>query len=260
VVAHGYTLRFGLHGNDVDIHSVYSFVPSIDNDDPFERHYDLMRRYQPFFWALFRRDVLVSLLEATQLATGPLFQELMFMNAGVFQGKVAMLPMIYAMRGMEESQTPVIASHPFFSFLRNAESFFSTYVSYRNALAKYVRERTIAAGTRRFKDPLSGEMNSSLEQFIDLVHATWLGREVNVGTFNHAAQLLLGKPISLIQNNPVWPGQRDIGEGDVVHAGRGGRRYVWRRTVLEAEPRNEITIGADELVRVEQQLEGYHLA
>jgi len=60
VAAHGYTLRFGLQGNDVDIHSVYSFVPSIDHDDPLERHYDLMRRYQPFYWAVFRREILVS--------------------------------------------------------------------------------------------------------------------------------------------------------------------------------------------------------
>ena len=54
------TLRFGLNACDFDIHSVYTFAPSIEHDDPLVRHYQLMRRYQPFLWAVFRRDILES--------------------------------------------------------------------------------------------------------------------------------------------------------------------------------------------------------
>ncbi len=260
VVAHGYTLRFGLNASDFDIHSVYTFAPSIDHDDPLARHYHLMRRYQPFFWAVFRRDILELALEVAQpFVTGAIFQELLLMNAAVFRGKIAMLPMVYAMRGMEESQTPVTSSHPLFAVLDNAERFFSGYLSYRNALANFMRGRDGVPGARRFINPVSGLADSRLEQLIDIVHATWLGREANVGVFNHAARLLLGEAISLLAGGPVWPGSRALADGDVVHSGLGDRRYIWRRTVLEAEPREEIIISAAEIARVEEQLEAYRL-
>ena len=91
-------------------------------------------------------------MEAAQPLIGTaLFQELMFMNAAVFQGKIVMLPMIYAMRGMEASHTPVTSSHPLFAFLHDAELFFSNYHLYRNALAQFIRERKVISGTREFK-------------------------------------------------------------------------------------------------------------
>src|SRR5262249_20389284 len=63
-VAHGYVLRFGIAGTDVDIHNVLWFTPSIDDDEPQQRHYHLMRRYQPFIWAVFRTDVFLQAIEA----------------------------------------------------------------------------------------------------------------------------------------------------------------------------------------------------
>ncbi len=45
-----------------------------------------------------------------------------------------------------------------------------------------------------------------------------------------------------------------------MHPGLGDRRYIWRRTVLEAEPREEIIICAAEIARVEEQLEAYRLS
>lgn len=259
VVAHGYTLRFGIEGGDVDIHHVYGFTPSINHDDPLERHYDLMRRYQPFFWAVFRREILVSLLEAARGVSGPLFQELMFMNAAVLQGKIAMLPMIYAMRGMESSHTPITSSHPLYWFLRDAQSFFSSYLSYRDRLADFIRARALISDTRHFPDPMSGAADSPLEQMIDIAHATWLGRSVDVGAINHAAQLLLGKSKPLISGEPVWPGRRGPEPGDLIVPARQDRRYIWRRAVLEAEPRDEILIESDERARVEKQLDAYRL-
>jgi hypothetical protein len=49
--------------------------------------------------------------------------------------------------------------------------------------------------------------------------------------------------------------------GDEVHPSpRGDRRYIWRREVLTAEPREEIAITPDEMARVEQELDGYRLS
>ncbi len=174
VVAHGYTLRFGLNASDFDIHSVYSFAPSIDHDDPLARHYQLMRRYQPFLWAVFRRDILESALVVAQpFVAAAIFQELLFMNAAVFQGKIAMAVDVFIdmMRGMELSQTPVTSSHPLFAVLDDAERFFSGYLAYRNALANFMRERNRIPGARLATTRELGWRISPGYRF-DVVHAT----------------------------------------------------------------------------------------
>jgi glycosyltransferase domain-containing protein len=258
--AHGYTLRFGQQLENFDIYGIYTFAPSIDRDDPLERHYDLMRRYQPFFWAVFRRDVLLSALEACRTVRSKiLFQELTAMNFAVLQGKIAMLPIVYAMRGMERSNAALSSTHPLFACIDDAESFFVNYLAYRNALAQAIRERNIIPNTRSYINPVSGSPDARLEQLIDIVHATWLAREADSGVFNHAAEILLGKSKPLIVGDPVWPGWRPLGEGDLVHGGPTNRRYIWRRALLEAEPRSEIVISYLEMARVERQLDSYRL-
>ena len=101
--AHGYVLNFGVHYDYFDIHSTFSFTPTIDDDDPLKRHYDLMRRYQPFIWAVFRTQTFADALKAAAGVDGTIFQEITFMNAAVLAGKVMRLPVVYAMRGPEES-------------------------------------------------------------------------------------------------------------------------------------------------------------
>jgi glycosyltransferase domain-containing protein len=259
VVAHGYTLRFGLHENDVDIYSVPSFVPSVNQDDPLERLFRLVRRYQTFYWAVFRSEVLISALQLAARFEHPFFNEIMFMNVAVLQGKVARLPLIYAMRGMEESHTPLTMIHPLFAVVHDAERFFSDYLTYRNALADFIKTRRLAAEDRQYRDPVSGRPDSRLEQLIDVVYGTWFARDANLGVLNHAAELLLGMQMPLLRGEPAWPGWRPLGDGDLVRHGPGERRYIWRRAVLEAEPREEIIIDPAEMARVERQFDNYVL-
>jgi hypothetical protein len=50
-------------------------------------------------------------------------------------------------------------------------------------------------------------------------------------------------------------GWREPAQGDTVHASpRGNRRYICRREVLMAEPREEIAITPDEMARVERTI------
>ncbi len=262
VVAQGYTLRFGIKDNDFDIHSVFTYVPSITQTDPLERHYNLMRRYQPFIWAVIRRDVLLSALQAVQVhvtTLTPLFQELMFMSVAILQGKIAMLPIIYAMRGMEESTVPITRSHPLFSFLDNAQAFFQDYLSYRDYLLDFIREKLFISDAPQYPSAVSLSSASTLKQLIDMAHATWLGREVDAGMLNHATERLLGLPKPVLRGDPVWPGWRKIAKGDRTNIGPSGRRYIWRRAVLAAEPSDEIIISRQEISRVEQELEMYWL-
>ena len=247
VAAHGYVLRFGMHDNIFDIHSVYSFTPTIGEDDPLRRHYQLMRRYQPFIWAVFRTAAFTAALQRAAEVDGAIFQEITFMNIAVLQGKVMRLPLVYAMRGSEESLVPLAEVNPFFWFLKDAGLFFGHYLAYRNRLAQTIRAMNI---------PIPDD--AKLEQLLDIVHGTWLGRAVDVGMINHTARQLLGDGLPAIYVAPQWPGWRPPERSDLVHVSRKNRReYVWREAVVAAEPRTEIAIGADEMANVERQLDVY---
>jgi glycosyltransferase domain-containing protein len=267
--AHGYVLRFGMHGEDIDIHNVFSYSPGIDDDDPLYRIYNLIRRYQPFIWSVFRTEVFVSAMQAAQEARGIIFQEITFMTAAILSGKVARLPRIFAMRGMEESLTPSGATHPFLWFLREPEQFFKHYVHYRNALAQRITA-ICPKQPRSFLNPSqspfeaetvdANPLGTDLGKILDLIHATWLGREIDLGIVNHAVRRRLGDPIPPLHIERQWPGWREPAGGDLVRPGiRKGRRYVWRRAVLEATPREEISIDDEEISRVEAQFDSYRL-
>jgi glycosyltransferase domain-containing protein len=248
-VAQGYVLSFALHESAFDIHGVKWFVPTIAFHDPLQRHYHLMRRYQPFFWAVFRTEALVSAIEAALEAKVTVFQELTCMSVLALNGSMARLPLIHTLRGAESSLVSAAETHPLFWFLRDTRSFFSHYAAYRDGLARQLRARGLAP---------PGE--TSIEHLLDLIHATWLGREADLGMINHTIRQMLGDAIPPIEIAPQWPGWHEPLDGDLVHRSeKDGRRYVWRRAVIEAEPREEITITSDEIARVEAQLQYYVL-
>jgi glycosyltransferase domain-containing protein len=247
VVAHGYFLDFAMHDADVDLYGVAGYTPSIADENPLRRHYDLFRRYQSFYWGIFRTPVFASAVTSACTMKVVLFRELTAMSTSILQGKVARLPLIYALHGTVKSHVGLHQSHPFFWMMHDAQSFFGDYTIYRDGIARFIRSRGIAA-------PASG----TLEQFLDMSHATWLGREVDVGMLNHTVRLLLGDPLPPVRPDPAWVGWREPSDGDVVHGSSlGDRRYVWRRSLLEAEPRDEIRIDPDEMLVVERELDAY---
>jgi glycosyltransferase domain-containing protein len=247
IVAHGYFLAFATHDDDIDIHRVIGFTPSNGSADPLRRHYDLFRRYQSFYWGIFRTPIFASAVAAACAMPVVLFRELTVMSRSILQGKVARLPLIYALRGTATSHAALHQSHPLFWTLHDAQAFFANYLVFRDSIARFVRSCGIA-------EPAGG----SLEQFLDMSHATWLGREVDTGMLNHATELLLGAAVPPIRPDSDWAGWREPGDGDLIRfSAAGGRRYIWRRAVIEAEPRDEITIERNEMTRVEQELDAY---
>lgn len=248
--AHGHVLRFGTHYDHFDIHGVFSFTPSITDDDPLRRHYQLMRRYQPFIWAVFRTPIFAEALRRAAMVEGAIFQEVAFMNTAVLHGKVMRLPNVYAMRGSAESLSAKADTDPLFWYLKNANQFFGLYGAYRIALSENIRAMNIRVPN-----------NTDLTQLLDLVHGAWLGRAVDVGIINHSARILLGDALDPIQVPPEWAGWRAIEATDVVHKSAAIRReYVWREAVAAAEPRDEIDIGAMEMASVERQLDFYRFS
>jgi glycosyltransferase domain-containing protein len=247
VAAHGYLVQYRINKRDFDLHSVSGFTPTIGEDDPLQRYYHLMRRYQPFYWGVFRTDALTTSVSSALKMNGALFRELTVMNTAILQGKVARLPLVYGLRGAENSLTSINESHPLYWFLGDPDGFFSNYRVYRNAIAQFIRKRKLPV-----------PKGIKLEHFLEIANATYLGRELDLGKVNHTAQYLLGNlstPISVLLEQPGW---HLIKEGDIVNVSRHRyRRYVWRKNILNAEPREEIKINAEEMSRVEQQLDEY---
>lgn len=266
VAAQGYVLDFGIYDDTYDISRVRWFTPSIAQSGPIDRIYNLVRRYQPFLWAVFRTDVLLNALRAVRHIPMIVFQEMTIMNAVAAQGKIARLPHVYTLRGMEESLSSLMTTHPFYALLAHPQAFLQHYASYRENLAGFIRAHAgpldLAEDIVLLQTPSSAEApphvtTVSLEHVLDLIHTLAFGPEIDGGTLNYTIQRMLGAGYPPVPVQPQWRGLQPPQEGDVVHVGPGGQRYLWRHAVLAAEPRNEIDIGAAEIERVEAQLAHY---
>ena len=228
VVAHGYFVAFCPQADTIDMHQMIGFTPSIIDEQPLPRLYELLRRYQSFYWGVLRTGIFRSAVTAARAMQVVVFRELTALSTTILQGKVARLRSVYALRGPVKSHAAIHQSHPFFFFLRDAPEFFGNYVLFRDGIAAFIRRTGIAI-----------PQGAPLEQLLDLVYAAYLGREVNTGVINHAVQLLLGDTLPPIQPEPA-PGWQEPAEGDVIHRSpANNRRYIWRRQVLDAEPRDE---------------------
>ena len=169
------------------------------------------------------------------------------MNAMALQGKMARLPNILSLQTTERSFHPLRRNDPVYWFLDDSRSFFRHYRYYRNSLARFISECGI-----------STPVGTELHQLLDTVHAVWLHYNFNSGVLNYAAQLLLGEPLPPLPHPRPPVAWRELAHDDVLHVGRGQRRYVWRREVLDAEPKAEISISSAEMGRVVQrQLDDY---
>jgi len=244
VAAQGYIIGFRAYADTIDINRVIWFTPTIDEADPLRRLYHLMRRYQSWAFGVFRTAALAKAVAQARRVEGALFQEILLVNAVALQGKMARLPTILSLQTEERSFHPPKRNDPLFWFLDDIGSFFRHYLRYREALTRFIAELGISAPP-----------NSDLNQLVDMIHAVWLHHNSDYGALNHAARLLLGdrlRPLApsrtvIPRHLPTW--------WDIVN--QGNRRYIWRRSVLRAKPRNEIHILAAERAQVVAQLDVY---
>jgi hypothetical protein len=221
------------------------FTPSITDEQPLRRHYDLFRRYQSFYWGVFRTAIFRTAVTMACAMDVVLFRELTVMSATILQGKVARLPLVYSLHGQEPSHAPIYNSHPLFFLLRDAREFFRNYSIFRDAVAAFIRKTAI-------------EYPSvvPLEQLLDVNYATYLGREIDSGKINQTAELLLNYPVTAVKPEAVETAWHNVLEGDVAHhSSSRKRRYIWRKQVMEAEPRDETAITLEDMARVERQLD-----
>ena len=245
VAAQGYVVRFQELTDEVDVNRVLFFTSSICEENPLERHYHLMRRYQPWLFGVFRtKPVLAAAIQAKSVS-GAMFQEIMFANAMVLQGKFGRIRQILTFQSPEHSFNPLVRTHPFYWFLDDPRSFFRHYTYYTKSLAHFISERGVAATTDR-----------KLIKLLDTIHTLWLHSNFDYGVLSYACQLQLGYPIAPIPDPRSPLPRRAVSPADKIHK-HGRRYYIWRDEVLNAEPKNEIHITADEVDRVERQLNFY---
>jgi len=246
VASSGYVMRYAMDGLDADIYRVHIFTPSIVDAHPLRRLYELLRRYQPSIFALFRTEALAMAATAASAVRGLLFQELTFMNACVLQGKIARLPAVLALHGVERSHGPIIRRNPIYWFLDDGRSFLEHYSGYCDALAALIANLGIASPN-----------GVDIMRLLDLMHASWLGHNVDTGMINHTIRGLLGDEMRPLTEEDDWPGQRPIGPHDRVdHIGE--YRHIWRHAVLKAEPRYEIVITERDIAQVNHALALVH--
>lgn len=263
VAVQGYVLDYGTDGPTFDIRGVRWFTPGITDKGPVARIYNLVRRYQPFLWAVFRRDAQLMSLKTARGMPPIVFQEMTIMNTAVIQGKVARLHCIYTLRGVEESHDSLPVVDPFYAFLVDSERFFQNYKAYRTNLAATVR----ALADPIDLVPLLHQFNLktdgppavvTLEHALNLIHALYYGAALDRGMINYAVQRMLGTDLPPIPIPPSGLPPMDAQAEDLRHE-VGDRTYLWRRDVIAAEPADEITIGPDEVANVERQLANYRL-
>lgn len=257
VAAQGYVLDASLAEDCIDIHGVRWFVPGVVGATPLRRLSRLMQRYQPVFWAVFRAGPFRRALEKSHAARGAIFQELAFASTLALLGPTARLPTIYTLRGEEGSLTPPVEVNPLFWFLKDTKSFVACYAHYRRILMDLHGEWDVD----HLAESLPLRDNDALRQALDIIHATYLGREVDTGRINHIADILAGDASGLDHAiagfSIVPPRDGTIRDGDRVSLSSMGRRIIWRASVLNAEPRSEITIGDEEVARASAALEHY---
>ena len=95
-------------------------------------------------------------------------------------------------------------------------------------------------------------------QALDLVHASYFGREIDLGMVNHAARLSLGDAIGRL--GLPGPGARDpaLREGDWTHRSSvRGRRYIWRQAVTRFDELAPSTLEPAKIARLEAELDEY---
>jgi glycosyltransferase domain-containing protein len=250
--AWGYALNFNLHEQAFDIHSIQWCSASVDDSSPLERVYHLVRRYQPFFWAVFRANALRRSISCAKMAQRTMFQEMTTMLTLAMQGKVARLPIVHVMRGPELSLSNRSDIGPLFAILDDASKFFAEYVHYRDRLILFATDNRIDVDVRH---------GTSVAHLLDLVHSIGLARELDAGPINYTVQRLLGAPYPEIPPHSNQHGWTEPTTEDAVNLSpSSGRRYVWRKAAIRAESSEEGFIDPRSIDDLERQLDHFEFS
>jgi len=171
LVAQGYYFTYSrTNAENISIHSISYFTPSLADDDPLARLSEFIRRYQPLFYGVYRTSALKSVFPSIQRVHGYMFQEALPGCLTIVAGKAARLKLFYygqncasgsADPGAQENRT----GHPLKWFIKSPEEMFKRYVEYRDILISALQ----ATGKTTYAD-------SELRRKVDLIHGGYLAQ------------------------------------------------------------------------------------
>lgn len=244
----GYHAMFLEEANTVNLASIAYYTPSLLSDLPFDRFKDLISRYQPVCWAVFRTECMLKITREWKRYENLVFNELLWSATAVALGKVARLPLIYCLRRLDPIN---LSGHPFFALVESPKSFFQDYATYRgqvldllNAVPKYSLNQT--------------------ERVFDLLHFRFLSAEIIPGTLNHFTETVYLKPDISIRDPEMKPflgmPQPSFESGWTHETELDGIQYRRFPQFQDPLPEAEITLPKDFAVNLISDIDRYFRA
>lgn len=190
--AHGWYFSFEDRGR-LDITAVVYSGDSLDRSDPLERVLDLFSRYEAVTYAVYRTDVLRSVLRRAQTVQSLLARELLAGALTAVSGPIARLPVFYYGRSLRPSER-YRGWHPLEVLAAAPTQLLGEYARYRVILADALIDRDSRVLDR-----------TQILNLLDLAHLRYLSGYFTpeVGSYL-VEELLSGTPRETMFRG-LWP-------------------------------------------------------
>ncbi len=241
----GYHALFSEVSGVVNLTSIAYFTPSLEAEDPLTRLNELIRRYQPICWAVFRTKIMTEVAELSSMNLNFSFQELLWSTCPVLSGKVKRLPMIYCLRRIDDIS---LEGHPIYAMMESPQKFFSEYISYRNTLVGFLSN-------------MASFSKAELERMVDLIHACFFGRVTVPSTLYYFTEQVLSNPAASIHDPEIARVLRglpsNLTSGWAQEIVREGLRYRIFPEFRNPEPKSEIHLKPDFVQQTVSDIHAY---
>jgi glycosyltransferase domain-containing protein len=136
--AHGWYFTFS-NLSRFDVTALIYASPSLDRADPLLRLRDMLGRYEPVTYALYRTEVLRRVLQEVQPLESLCARELLAGALTALHGKIGRLPLLYYGRSLGPSEA-YDRWHPFEFLISSPEELFAQYATSRRILADHLQK------------------------------------------------------------------------------------------------------------------------
>ena len=243
--AQGYHAVFSHVDTTVNLTHVAWFCPSVESDDPLQRVHEVIRRYQPICWAVFRPDTFHKIIDHIRPEIALIFQEFLWALTAVIDGKVKRLPLMYCLR---RDDRIYLTGHPQLAMLESPQQYFLEYATYREMFVSQLA-------------PKLTRSKADFARMLDLSHLCYLSRELDSGVFNYFAAEVLANPKTSVldeaMDRALRPNPHHAQEGWDKQVVQGNITYRLFNRFLYPEPRDEILLSEQHEVKLIKELKSY---
>ena len=189
VCAQGYVLSLTETESAICFGPIEDYVPSYDGDTPLKRLFNMMRRYQPVFFAFYRTEVLewvVNQISAVKISNlNLMFQEFFYAALVCTKGAIGRSASISLWRRVTGSHTDRRTIHPYHQLIDNPGGLAADYLEFREQLIPYYLDDAI---------PDFSAQEAGIRRVFDLVYLQFLVRHINYAELEAKICQLLEDP------------------------------------------------------------------